>query len=253
MKENVRRSARKLQRDERVIKVRRKLYKSGRTWLVASLATAAFGATIIVSGQSANAETVVNTSSTQTQASPIIQDKTVSLDSSSSVQLSTPPETRNQVATSQSNLSATINADSSTQNNLKSNVINADSVSKPTKADSTSTVDSVNLGNANAETLNTAKTKGTQIYQQTGKAQQITAVAAAASGTLGTSPYEIDDDGAMAIQAGKVNKSIYTIGSGNANAIKTISLADGVSAEIDGGYGALFGNLLMQSLSMSIT
>lgn len=251
MAEKVRKAAQKLQWDEREIKVRRKLYKSGKIWVAASLASVVLGATLIGSELSANADTADQVSRTQTQADSGIQGQTVTLSASSKVS-HTVEETGSstQLKASQPaepvNTAATVSTETSTRaenSDKESGVDSGDAASEITKPNSSATTNSINLGNADAETISAAKETASKVYQQTGKAQQVTAVAAEASGTIGTSPYQLSDDGALTIQAGEITQGVYTIGSGNVNAIQTISVGDGVIAKMDGPYGALFGNL----------
>ncbi|MCH5462651.1 BspA family leucine-rich repeat surface protein [Lactobacillus sp. LC28-10] len=250
MTEKAKKAAQKLQWDEREIKVRRKLYKSGKIWLAASLASAVLGATMIGSELSANADTAEPVSHTQTQADSEIQGKTVTLGTSTNEDQTTGAPLKSQAETApQSEQSSTVNAVNSDKSGQVQNT-DTDSTGGTvgtnigvTKADSSATTDSINLGNADAETISNAKETASKIYQQTGKAQQITAVAAEATGTIGTSPYQLSDDGALTIQAGELTQGVYTIGSDNVNSIQTISVGDDVIAKLDGAYGALFGNL----------
>lgn len=251
MAEKVRKAAQKLQWDEREIKVRRKLYKSGKIWLAASFASAVLGATLIGSELSANADTADHVSRTQTQADSGVQGQAVTL-SASSKGSQTVEKTGSsaQVKVSQptepADTAATVSTETSTpaeNSDKESGVDSGNAASENPKSESSATTNSINLGSASAETVSAAKETASKTYQQTGKAQQITAVAAAATGTIGTSPYKLSDDGALTIQAGEVTQGVYTIGSGNVNAIQTISVGDGVIAKMDGAYGALFGNL----------
>lgn len=254
MTEEVKKAALKLQQDEKEVKVRKKLYRSGKLWLAASLATAVFGATVVSGGVTANADTVdtsaptttTTTSTTSSQGNTATLKMTASTTASSTTDAQSAPavnETAKQ-ATAPSQPVETASTAEATQGTTaqattdsataSSSAANANQAEQNESASTTEKV--TNLGVASDAQATSAKQAAATDYAKTGQSQKVTRVAATTpativkSGTYGTATWDIDSNGLLTIHAGVFSGQNNSY-KNDATLVKSVYVEPGVSAD----------------------
>ncbi|WP_056947442.1 mucin-binding protein [Secundilactobacillus odoratitofui] len=276
--DKTKRAINKLQHDEQKITVRKKLYKAGKLWVVAGIATTAFGVASISNTLNASADTAdtalptttvttpttTSTSSTTvkmadktsiagTQSAkstdttePTAQNTTVATATTSSVSAAT--DTASTDASSTQPSSTVKQTAKATQPTM--NVETTPDTTQSVTAEPSTKVASVtqtakatqNLGTADETTIAAVKKAAAQTYLSTGQAQKVTQVAATVTGTLGSTTYDLDDNGLLTIHAGVLDTPVQRLAA--KAAIKSIYVEEGVKVDVTGNdYAGMFGQL----------
>ncbi|WP_054699805.1 BspA family leucine-rich repeat surface protein [Secundilactobacillus odoratitofui] len=275
------RATRRLHQAETELKVRKKLYKSGKLWLAASLATAALGVSLVGSGVSASADTEnpATNSQTTTAVTTAGNSKQVVIGSDNQSVSQTDQTTSQTTATvnpaettkddSKTSVevpqqSAAAHTDESIQPQNDTNVTHEEStaatsdeteaVSKTgqsnTKTNSTdeTTQDEqvTQLGSATSDQVKNAKVEATNNFKATGKTQKVTAAEATTptiveKGTYGTAAWDIDSNGLLTLHAGTIDGQKYLY-TQFSSPVKSIYVDPNVTVAATAGSG-IFGNL----------
>lgn len=276
MKVKIERASSKLRQDVGEISVHKKLYKSGKQWLIASAATTVFGFSMLGVGLTAQASTTIDANQSETT-------KVAEQTKTNNLQNITPKAatTANLVTRTKSNMVKTASTDTATpdtdQSANQSDVqetadsqtanqitqtekddysasqksVNSATVESPTTSqgntDASLQAQVTNLGNAKDEVVAAAKTKAEAQYEKTGQAQVITQTdpsEAPISGVNGTAPWTIND-GVLTISSGNIDGT-GTLWSSNKNdptpaalAITSVKIAPNAKVTVSGN-GAMF-------------
>lgn len=252
MKMKVDKAVNKLMHDEWGISVHKKLYKAGKRWLVASLATAVFGISMLGMGLTAQANTALTqngTTETVTQAQTKGDQNTDISKTASTTTLSA------KKSTNQANVQKT--GENQTETKVTQPAKEDQSASQKTSAEPSTTgqqttdtsqpAQVTNLGNAKDDVVAAAKTKAEAQYEKTGQAQVITQTdpsEAPISGVNGTAAWTIND-GVLTISSGNIDGS-GTLWSSNKNdptptssAITSVKIAPNATVTVSGN-GAVY-------------